>query len=291
MSKSNLPSSVVTTSLVGTPMNPVTSSSALRPTGLTVVYWYCASEPTNWIAGDVWDQVIPVSVISTASPLPAATLNVAYSETLSASNTPTSWTLTSGSIPGVSLSSTGVLSGTPTSEATYTIVVTATNAGGTSAPASLSLTVGAPPTNLITNGTFASNITGWSASGGSIVWVNTPLYTGMTGSLQITSSSGDSGAQSSSFAVTAGSSYSCSMQVRAATTAGTFYAQLVFSNSVGGYISSVVIEYAYAVTGGWTAVTGSVTAPASAATAYLQALEDGQTSGGILYLADVSVII
>jgi hypothetical protein len=38
----------------GTPMNPVTSASATRPTGLTVVYWQTATQPTNLAAGDIW---------------------------------------------------------------------------------------------------------------------------------------------------------------------------------------------------------------------------------------------
>jgi len=41
----------------GTPSNPVTSASATRPTNLPVVYWACATQPTNMAIGDYWDQV------------------------------------------------------------------------------------------------------------------------------------------------------------------------------------------------------------------------------------------
>lgn len=40
--------------VLGTPSNPVTSASAARPGGLAVVYWLCATQPTNWLPNDVW---------------------------------------------------------------------------------------------------------------------------------------------------------------------------------------------------------------------------------------------
>lgn len=71
--------------------------------------------------------------ITTASPLPNGTVGESYTETtLAADNQPTSWTVTSGSLPdGLTLNeSTGVISGTPTSAGTSTFTVTATNASG-----------------------------------------------------------------------------------------------------------------------------------------------------------------
>lgn len=47
-------SSIVSATVSGTPSNPVTSASATRPTGLPVVYWMCATQPTNWLPNDVW---------------------------------------------------------------------------------------------------------------------------------------------------------------------------------------------------------------------------------------------
>lgn len=38
----------------GTANNPVTNAAATRPSGLTVVYWMCATQPTNLAAGDIW---------------------------------------------------------------------------------------------------------------------------------------------------------------------------------------------------------------------------------------------
>jgi len=41
----------------GLASNPVTSAAAARPTGLTVVYWRCATQPTNWQPNDIWFKV------------------------------------------------------------------------------------------------------------------------------------------------------------------------------------------------------------------------------------------
>jgi hypothetical protein len=49
-------SSLVTalTGTLGSPNNPVTNAAATRPTGLSVVYWTCSTQPTNWVSGDLW---------------------------------------------------------------------------------------------------------------------------------------------------------------------------------------------------------------------------------------------
>jgi len=41
---------------LGTPSNPVTDPNATRPTGLTRVYWDCATAPVNGAVGDKWDH-------------------------------------------------------------------------------------------------------------------------------------------------------------------------------------------------------------------------------------------
>jgi hypothetical protein len=69
--------------------------------------------------------------ITTTSPLPAGTVGTAYSQTIAATGgtAPYTWTITSGSIPGLSLnSSTGVLSGTPTTPNVYSITAQVTDA-------------------------------------------------------------------------------------------------------------------------------------------------------------------
>jgi len=72
-------------------------------------------------------QIAPAPlVITTTSPLPQATLNTAYSQTFAAVGGvgPYSWSVVSGTLPpNVSLTSNGILSGTPTAAGAFTFVV------------------------------------------------------------------------------------------------------------------------------------------------------------------------
>jgi hypothetical protein len=52
---------IVGATTLGTANNPVTNPTAARPTGLPVVYWYCSTQPTHWLAGDVWDNTTGVA--------------------------------------------------------------------------------------------------------------------------------------------------------------------------------------------------------------------------------------
>lgn len=73
-------------------------------------------------------------VITTASPLPAAFAGTAYSRTLAATGGDGSyaWSLVGGALPaGLSLSSGGVVSGTPTAAGNSNFTVQASSAGGT----------------------------------------------------------------------------------------------------------------------------------------------------------------
>jgi hypothetical protein len=92
-------------------------------------------------------QLTPVA-ITTASPLPGATMGSAYSQTLQASggDGTYAWSVVGGALPaGLSLSAAGVLSGTPTAIETASFTVQATSAGGTlTATKVFSLSVGYP---------------------------------------------------------------------------------------------------------------------------------------------------
>jgi len=86
-------------------------------------------------------------VVSTSS-LPAATTGTVYSQTMSATGGTGSytWTRTSGTLPtGLTLNSSGVLSGTPTASGTFTFTVTATDGAGRTGAKSMSVTVAAAP--------------------------------------------------------------------------------------------------------------------------------------------------
>ncbi|MCW0216887.1 MAG: putative Ig domain-containing protein, partial [Prosthecobacter sp.] len=79
--------------------------------------------------------------------LPAATQGVAFSQTLTASGgTPAyTWAIASGSLPaGVTLTSGGSLSGTPTASGNYTFTVRATDAGGCQADRSYTMAIQCP---------------------------------------------------------------------------------------------------------------------------------------------------
>ena len=67
--------------------------------------------------------------ITSSSSLPSATYGTAYSQTLAASGTtPITWSVTAGALPaGLSLSSAGVISGTPTVAGSYSVTIQAAN--------------------------------------------------------------------------------------------------------------------------------------------------------------------
>jgi large repetitive protein len=97
----------------------------------------------------------PLTVTTTS--LPNGTIGAAYSQTLQASGgvPPYSWSLTGGSLPaGLTLSSTGVISGTPTGTVTatsnFTVTVADSQSPAATKNASLSITVIQPPLSVTT---------------------------------------------------------------------------------------------------------------------------------------------
>ena len=86
--------------------------------------------------------------IATTGPLPPAFCGVEFSFGLFASNgtTPYAWAVSAGAVPaGMTLSSTGILSGTPTEQGLYTFTVEVTDASATSASREFTLFVQPPP--------------------------------------------------------------------------------------------------------------------------------------------------
>lgn len=84
------------------------------------------------LEGEPTGTVVYAPVIITESPLPEGTVGTAYSQPLAADNNPTQWTVTGGTLPaGLALDpTTGIISGTPTTEGTSTFTVTAENSAG-----------------------------------------------------------------------------------------------------------------------------------------------------------------
>lgn len=115
----------------------VTTGNETRPPR-THVIWVGTIEPTNMTSADIWfggsSSGTPTAapVISTNSPLNGLTVGQVFTQQISASNTPTSWSAT-GLPAGVTINtSTGLISGTPSGSGTGTATITATNAGGNS---------------------------------------------------------------------------------------------------------------------------------------------------------------
>jgi VCBS repeat-containing protein len=111
--------------------------------------------------------------ITTAS-LAAGDVNVAYSRTLAASSgvTPYTWSIASGSLPaGLSLASSGVISGTPTTAVTSTVTYRVIDNASATATKSLSITINAAVSvataSLSSGNTGAAYAQTLSASGGS----------------------------------------------------------------------------------------------------------------------------
>jgi hypothetical protein len=118
-------------------------------------------------------KICPVVTVNPAATLAAATVNTAYTQTITASGGATPHTFTStGVLPtGLTLSSAGVLAGTPTSTVSRTFSVTATDANGCAGSRSYTLAPSCPVISItpaaLTNGAvgvaYAQTLT---ASGG-----------------------------------------------------------------------------------------------------------------------------
>jgi hypothetical protein len=101
---------------------------------------------------------------STSTPAPVAavlqggTIGVAYSETMSAvfGTSPYTFAVTSGSLPaGLSLNSTtGVISGTPTTAGTSTFTIKCTDATGSNSSFTFQITIAAPAAGGVSNSGF-----------------------------------------------------------------------------------------------------------------------------------------
>ena len=146
---------------------PRTVSVTTAPTNLTVSVTYdgATNEPVNvgsyfvvatiseanYQGGATNTLVIscPAITVNPAS-LSNATLNAAYSQTITASGgsaLPYAFTRTTGSLPaGLTLATNGLLSGTPTNGGNFNFTVTATDANGCAGARAYTLPVIVPPT-------------------------------------------------------------------------------------------------------------------------------------------------
>jgi hypothetical protein len=121
---------------------PTTAGSILLPVMLT------DASGTSITANLSLFVANPLSILSAT--LPNGNGGVAYSQNLSAGGgtAPYSWTIVAGAgglPPGLSLSTAGTVSGTPTSGGTYTFTVQVTDSGGRTATKALTLSINVTP--------------------------------------------------------------------------------------------------------------------------------------------------
>ena len=124
--------------LAGTPTTPGTSSFSVNVYDSSLHY---ASQTFTLTIG-----AAPIAVATPAS-LPSGSTGTAYSQTLAATGgvPPYTWSIISGALPsGLTLSSAGVIAGTPTVIGNYAFAAQAQDSSSATASQSFSLTVTAP---------------------------------------------------------------------------------------------------------------------------------------------------
>lgn len=139
---SGLSFDATTGTLSGTP-----TSTGAYPVSVTATDSSTGSGPFS-ITKNYTVTIAAPTITLSPSTLPATTIGVAYpvtSITASGGIGPYTYSLVSGSLPaGMTMSSAGTLSGTPTSAGTYAITVVATDSHGGTGSQSYSISVGAP---------------------------------------------------------------------------------------------------------------------------------------------------
>lgn len=119
----------------------------------------------------------PEAPAITTTDLPEGALNGAYSAQLAATSgkPPYAWTVAGGSLPtGVTLSTTGLLSGTPTVPGDYVVTVEVSDANHLSVQGTLILSIDGPALLLTTpvNGLHSHNWSGYAVNGGPFTYVS-----------------------------------------------------------------------------------------------------------------------
>lgn len=156
--------------------NPTTNTWPARPSTTLVPpgnVWYMSGSPSAPLPVDQQlsdggniAPTVAAPTFTNASP-PNGTNGVAYTYTFT-TNVPCTFAVLSGSLPtGITLNAaTGVISGTPTVNATSTFVIQATNQANQSTPTgSLSITISASATVLSPVNQTAAN---WAPTGGTV---------------------------------------------------------------------------------------------------------------------------
>jgi hypothetical protein len=230
-------------------------------------------------------KIIPALVITTSS-LPGGTVGISYTATTLAATggtPPYTWSVASGALPsGLSLSSAGVISGTPTAAGTVSVALKVTDSAQVTATGTYSVTVAAAaaPLSITTQAPLASGEVGvaytqtFAATGG------TPPYTWSVASGALPSGLSLSSAGVVSGTPTAAGTFSVTLKVTdsAQATATQSFAITVIAPvkitaaTPPGGVTGVSYTQQFAATGGvtpyvWSIASGSIPTGLSLSTA------------------------
>ena len=209
--------------LSGTPTATGTSSFTVQVT-----------DANNQTATEATSITVSAGVSTTFAAPPGAVVNTAYTDTLTATGgtTPYTWSVNAGSLPpGITLTSAGVLTGTPTAAGSYTFSVNVVDANNGIATTSITLVVAptlslsfpAPPSGTVgTAYTDTLTATGgttpysWSVSAGTLpagitlnastgVLAGTPTVAGTSSfTIKVTDASSQAATEATSITIAAG---------------------------------------------------------------------------------------
>ncbi|WP_160115092.1 putative Ig domain-containing protein [Bryocella elongata] len=242
---------------------------------LALVITGCGSGITNPVSG----QGTPVSIQTLA--LPSASVGVAYSAAILAQDgtTPYTFTLASGSLPaGLTLATSGVISGTPTAVSSNSFVVQVKDAAANVATATLNLTVSTATPPTIQTSTLAAGTVGTAytatitAAGGTAPYT----FTQTAGTLPAGLSLSTTGVLSGTPTTTGSFTFSVMVTDKAALTATASFTVTIAASSTSLSIATATLP------GGTVGATYSATLSAVNGTApYTYAVSSGSLPAGL----------
>ncbi|MBS0657489.1 MAG: lamin tail domain-containing protein [Verrucomicrobia bacterium] len=162
------------------PTSPDGTGTSLQRQSLSVI----ANTAANWSGATPTPGAINVGVvtgvsITTASPLPGGTVGATYSTSFAATGgtPPYTWSITVGSVPGLTMATDGTFSGTPTTAGTFTFTARAQDSASGSATKSVDVTISPAPLVIASTSPLPQGAIGTAYSFTFVGSGGTPPYT------------------------------------------------------------------------------------------------------------------